>query len=108
MKSFIIVEDYTDKSIWDQVRSKVLALPAVPKGWKPASPDKPEADWTLACGMHQMATDGAYERAFIPKPAFSQLPAVFCVTKDGDRVGKVEFMFNVEADQAFDFITQRI
>jgi len=104
-KKFLIVEDYTDISIWDTlIMEAMLALKSKPEGWTRPENTLPEGDWTLACGFHSMATDGAYKDFGIRKPSFEELPAVFVVNHDGS----VEEKCNVTAEQAAEFINARI
>ena len=108
MKAFYIINDTSDIVIWDDLLfNHVPNFPTCPKGWKTENPKRhghqTEGDWTMGCGMHQMASKGAYEKAGIPEPKFSQIPAVFCVTDQG-----VEGKYNVTAEQAAQFIRERI
>lgn len=85
-KHFFVVEDYTDCSIWDDIiLEEIFSLPSKPKGFNRPEYTLPEGNWTLSYGIHQMATEGAYKEACIPKPTFEQLPAVFCVDETGCR-----------------------
>ena len=103
-KRFFIIEDYTSCSIWDTfILESMLTLPSKPRGWERPKNTLPEGDWTLACGHHQMASDGAYEKAGIPKPTFEQLPAVFCVDDHG-----VRDRYRVTAQQALDFVRENL
>jgi hypothetical protein len=104
-KKFLIVEDYTDISIWDTlIMQAMLALKSKPKGWSRPENTLPEGDWTLACGFYSMATDAAYKNFWVRKPSFQELPVVFVVNPDGS----VEEQCNVTADQAAEFINARI
>lgn len=109
VKKFVIIEDYTHISIWDTMLYRnIPTLPTIPQGWLGADdgkryPGKVEGDWTLSCGWHHMATDGAYEKAGITKPTFEQIPAVYYVGPNG-----VESQFNVTAEQATEFIKARL
>ncbi len=84
MQRFFVIEDYTVCTVWDRlILEEMLGLPSKPVGWGRTENTLPEGNWTLGHGIHQMATDGAYEKAGIPKPSFEQLPAMFCVDDDG-------------------------
>jgi hypothetical protein len=105
MKRFLIVEDYTDKSIWDHfILVVMLGLKSKPTGWGRKENDLPEGNWMLSYGMHQMATDKAYTDFGVRKPNFKELPTIFVVNPDGS----VEEQCNVTSDQAGTFVNSRI
>ena len=110
MKEFYVVEDYSSCAIWDElILGELKKLPSKPKGWpRPETAGLPEGDWTLNCGMHQMATQGTYSKARIWQPTYEQLPAIFCVTDDASGA-KVEVQYNVMTSAAaLEFIRARI
>ncbi len=106
MKAIYIIDDYTEFCLWDLVIDEVLPnLKTRPSGWNdlPANRrerDLPEGDWTLANGMHTIATDNAYKNAGIRRPAFEELPVMFCVHEDG-RVEEQTRVRSAEAAAAF-------
>jgi hypothetical protein len=116
MRAFYIINDTSHIVIWDDlIMSHVTDFPTCPKGWKSGDSgrykDMTEGDWTLGCGMHQMASPDAYKNAGIPQPTFDQLPAVFCVTDKevgGQYKREVEGLYNVTAEDAAKFIRERI
>jgi len=97
MTNFVVIEDYTECEVWDGLICRLVpTLPSKPKGWdRDKGSSLPEGEWTLACGLHQMATAGAYAGAGITKPRFEQLPAVFCVAENGAVVSR----FNVDTPE---------
>ncbi len=104
MKRFLIIDDYTVYCLWDNFIYEVLPkLKSKPQGWKDRCPEIPEGDWTMAHGMHQIATDNAYLTAGIPKPTFEQLPAIFCLTDNGI-VGE----YKVDNVKAKDFMERNL
>jgi hypothetical protein len=103
-KAFYVIEDYTDRSIWDRlILVAMLELPSKPLAWPRPENTLPEANWTLACGHYTMATDAAYQKSSIPKPTPSQLPAIFCV--DGVAL---HHQYQVSAEQAAEFIRNNL
>lgn len=85
MQRLIIVDDYTDFAVWDFFLYTVLpTLPNIPKEYVGrAEVHAPEGNWTVAYAMHPHAHPNAYVNAGVPRPEFSQLPAVFWVEDSG-------------------------
>lgn len=106
MTRFLIVDDYTSKAIWDDFLLRaMLGLKSKPMHWEDCPQNTlPEGNWTMANGMHPMASDGAYARFGVRKPAYEELPVVFAVKSDGS----VEEQCQVTADQAAAFVSERI
>ena len=105
MPQFLIVDDYTDKPIWDDfIFRAMLSLKSKPVAWTRKENTLPEGPWTLFNGMYPLASDKAYKEFGVRKPAFNELPVIFVLNCDGT----VQEQCNVTADQAAEFIAARI
>lgn len=106
--TFYIIDDYTSQgtAIWDDfLYNEQPKLPTRPRGegWA-GRLTAPEGTWGLANGMYSMGSAADYKNAGIRRPAFVELPVVFCVKDDGS----VEEQCKVSAAQAREFIAARI
>lgn len=102
---FLIVDEYTSNGIWDDfILRTMLTLKSKPKGWEGEDNKLPEGEWTVFHGMYSLASGSAYLRFGVSKPAFKELPVVFAVSPSGE----VEKICKATADQAAEFINERI
>lgn len=104
---FVVVDDYTDYSLWDLLMEAVPEFGSRPKGksWAELFPQLPEGNWMFLHVMHSMATDGLYAKGGITKPEFEQLPAVYAI-QHGKKVGK--YVMNADKGTALEFIKAQL
>ena len=104
MKEFYVIEDYTDRSIWDSlILQEMLKLPSKPQGWGRPENTNPEGDWTLSYGMVPLATNEAFQGAGIPRPPAENMPAIYCIDS-----GRLTRRFKVSAAEAAEFIRESL